>query len=52
MTEITRDRVLVPSAQEKMLTGSVGYIEVAFFGEHTTQEFQKSFNALTASGAR
>lgn len=51
-TKIMRDRVLVPSTQEKILTGSIGYLEVGFFGEHTIDEFEKSFRALTASGSR
>ena len=50
--EITRDTVLVPSTQEKMFTGSkIGYLEVGFFWEHTTQEFEKSLKSLTNSGA-
>ncbi len=49
---IVRDTVLIPSAAEKMLTGSIGYIEVASFGEHTTEEFQKSIENLTNSGAK
>lgn len=51
-TDIVRDRVLVPSTQEKILTGSIGYLEVWFFGEHTIDEFEKSFHILTASGSR
>lgn len=50
--EIVRDTVFIPSAAEKMLTGSIGYIEVASFWEHTTEEFQKSFSHLTNSGAK
>ena len=51
ITEITRDRVLIPSVQEKMLTGSVGYIEIAFFGEHTEDEFTTSLKNIMASWA-
>ena len=50
--EIIRDTVFIPSAAEKMLTGSIWYIEVASFWEHTTEEFQKSFQNLTNSGAK
>ncbi|MDD2694134.1 MAG: S41 family peptidase [Candidatus Gracilibacteria bacterium] len=50
--EIIRDIVLIPSTQEKIFTGSkIGYLEVGFFGEHTTQEFEKSLKNLTNSGA-
>ncbi len=51
-TEITRERVLIPSVQEKMLTGSIGYIEVGFFGEHTVDEFSISLQNLTVSWAQ
>lgn len=50
--DIIRDTVLIPSAAEKMLTGSIWYIEVASFWEHTTEEFQKSIENLTNSGAK
>lgn len=50
-TEVTRDTIIVPSTQEKILSGSIGYIEIAFFGEHTREEFQKSFHNLISSGA-
>ena len=50
-TEITRDRVLIPSVQEKMLTWSIGYIEVAFFWEHTEDEFATSLKNITKSWA-
>lgn len=47
--EVTRDVVNVPTVAEKMLTGSIGYMEVATFGEHTTREFIRAWNSLTAS---
>lgn len=50
--QITRWTVLIPSSEGKMLTGSIGYIEVASFWEHTKEEFQKSLIDLTASGAQ
>lgn len=53
--EITRDTIIIPSTQERMFTWAfldIGYIEVAFFGERTPQEFQKSFQNLTASWAK
>jgi len=46
-----RDRVNVPSVAEKMLDKNIGYIEVSTFGEHTTNEFVRSWNTLIASGA-
>ena len=48
---VIRDKVNVPSVAEKMLENNVGYIEVATFGEHTSNEFIKSWNALMSSGA-
>ena len=48
---MTRDTIIVPSTQEKILSGSIGYIEIAFFGEHTREEFRKSFQNLVSSGA-
>lgn len=48
---VTRDRVNVPSVAEKMLENKVGYIEVATFGEHTSDEFVQSWNTLMLSGA-
>ncbi len=53
--EITRDTIIIPSTQERMFTWAfldIGYIEVAFFGERTPEEFQKSLQKLTASWAK
>ncbi len=49
---VVRDRVNVPSVAEKMLEKKIGYIEIATFGEHTADEFIKSWNTLTSSGAQ
>lgn len=49
--EVTRDTILIPSTQEKMLSGSLGYMEIAFFWEHTREEFQKSLQNLISSWA-
>ncbi len=49
---VIRDKVNVPSVAEKMLEKNIGYIEIATFGEHTTAEFVKSWNMLTASWAK
>lgn len=48
---VTRDMILLPSTTEKMLTGSVWYIEVAFFWDHTTEEFRKSLENVIHSWA-
>lgn len=48
---VVRDKVNVPSVAEKMLPNNIWYIEVATFGEHTTNEFIKSWNILASSGA-
>lgn len=49
---VTRDRVSVPSVAEKMLENSIGYIEIATFGERTSEEFVASWNSLTQSGVQ
>lgn len=48
---VLRDKVNVPSVAEKMLEKNIWYIEIATFGEHTTNEFIKSWNNLILSGA-
>jgi carboxyl-terminal processing protease len=35
-----------------MLENSIGYIEIATFGERTSEEFVASWNSLTQSGAQ
>lgn len=48
---IERDTVNVPTVYSEMLSGStIGYIELAMFGENTVDEFIKAFNSLTSSG--
>jgi C-terminal peptidase prc len=49
---VIRDKVNVPSVADKMLEKNIGYIEIATFWEHTTAEFVKSWNSLTASWAK
>ena len=50
--EITRDTITIPSVQGAILSGStIGYIEVVFFWENTTQEFTKALEQVTQSGA-
>lgn len=48
---IKRDRVLIPSTRQQIFTGSIGYLEVGYFWEHTIDEFRKSLKSLTDSGA-
>lgn len=50
-TEVIRDTILIPSTAEMMLSGSIWYIEVAFFWEHTEEEFRDSLDRLSASWA-
>lgn len=50
--EVTRDVVNVPSVAHSMLTEKIGYIEVASFWEHTTEEFTKSWNNLISTWAQ
>jgi carboxyl-terminal processing protease len=50
--KIQRDTVIVPSVSGDFLTGTtIGYIELAFFGEHTTEEFTDTLGSLIGSGA-
>lgn len=50
--KIQRDTVVVPSVSGDFLTGTtIGYIELAFFWEHTTDEFNTSLKSLIGSGA-
>lgn len=47
---IKRDRVVVPSIQSEVLSGTtLWYIEIGFFGENTTTEFINSLNSLSSS---
>ena len=48
---VTRDIVIVPSVENKMLSGSVGYVGVSVFGENTSQDIAKAFSGLIASWA-
>ncbi len=48
---VIRDTVIVPSVDSKMLTGSVGYIEIALFGETTADDVELAIASLSASGA-
>lgn len=50
--QIVREKVIIPSTDQKILSGSIGYLEVAYFGEHTTRDFRQSFDQLVASGAK
>ncbi len=50
---IQREKVIVPSVYSEMMTGTtIGYIEVGFFGEHTTDEFTDSVEKLIEDGAK
>lgn len=50
--EITRWTILIPSVQSTILSGStIGYIEVVFFWENTTNEFTKELENVTQSWA-
>ena len=50
--EVIRDTIIIPSTQEKMLSGSIWYIEIAFFWEHTKKEFETSLENVTQSWAK
>ncbi len=50
--KIQRDTVVVPSVDGDFLTGTtIGYIELAFFGERTTEEFTAALGSLIDRGA-
>ncbi len=48
---IERDVVIVPSVYSKMLSGSIGYIEIGVFGETTASDIQNELKLLKDSGA-
>ncbi len=49
--KIQRDRVIVPSTDSQILSGTtLGYIEIWFFWENTTDEVTKALTSLTSSG--
>jgi carboxyl-terminal processing protease len=51
--EVTRDTIIIPSVQGRILSWStIGYIEVAFFWDKTTDEFKKSLQDIIRSGAQ
>jgi carboxyl-terminal processing protease len=50
--KIQRDTVVVASVDGDFLTGTtIGYIELAFFGERTTEEFTAALGSLIDRGA-
>ncbi|GAB0175268.1 MAG: S41 family peptidase [Candidatus Altimarinota bacterium] len=50
--EITRGTIMIPSVEGKILSGStIGYVEVLFFGDNTTNEFTNELINLSKSGA-
>lgn len=50
--EITRGTIMIPSVESKILSWStIGYIEVSFFGDNTTNEFTNGLLNLTKSWA-
>ncbi len=49
---VTRDSIIVPSVQEKTLSGWLGYVEVSIFGEKTGTEFTKALLELEKQKVR
>ena len=49
---ITRDTIRQPSVASKMLPGSVGYVDLAVFGQTTGQELATALRRLDAQGAK
>jgi len=50
--QVIRDVVNIPSISGELVDDRLGYIEVATFGEHTSEDFYKEFNTLVGSGAQ
>ncbi|HEY4442332.1 MAG TPA: S41 family peptidase [Candidatus Elarobacter sp.] len=49
---ITRDTIHQPSVSSKMLPGNVGYVDLAVFGQTTSQELTTALRRLDSQGAR
>ncbi|MBP9779749.1 S41 family peptidase, partial [Candidatus Gracilibacteria bacterium] len=50
---ITRDTVVVPSVESRVLTGGqIGYIGISVFGETTAVDIESALNKLTQSGVQ
>lgn len=49
---IERAVVIVPSVENKMLSWSIGYVEISMFWETTASDIKKAFENLTASWAK
>jgi len=44
--EIMRKKITLPSVDGKVLTGSMGYIQISIFGEKTGSEFHSLYKSL------
>ena len=49
---ITRETIHQPSVTSKMLPGSIGYVDLAVFGQTTAQELNTALKRLDAQGAK
>jgi carboxyl-terminal processing protease len=49
---VTRETIHQPSVSSKMLPGSIGYVDLAVFGQTTAQELTTALNRLDSQGAK
>jgi carboxyl-terminal processing protease len=49
---ITRETIHQPSVSSKMLPGSIGYVDLAVFGQTTAQELSTALKRLDSQGAK
>ncbi len=49
---LTREQIIIPAAEWKMLEGNVAYLQIYAFNENVDQEFKKAAVEISASGAK
>ena len=50
--DVTRAKIVMPSASGKMLSGGIAYVQITTFGENTTQELTNTLKTLLAQNPR
>ena len=50
--KVTREAIVVPSVESKMLTDTIGYINITEFSNDTQSEFEKALSELKGKGMK
>lgn len=50
--QIVRAEITEPSVDYKSLSDNIGYIQIAYFADHTVSEFQTALNDLLGNGSK